>query len=263
MERSCIFCGRSLADGDEVCPNCGTPVSRGAESAPDSVGRRDPLADGPRSLDELKAYCRAHRLSPEALRFSIGRDSAESRVTGIFREPSGDFVVFRNKGDGSRLELYRGTDEASAVRVFFPRLQDALARQRSGSGRAAASRSSASVRRQSGCLTRPLLLVILLIILFSLVFTFFDRSPSKGYYRYNEVYYYCDDGDWYYYSTSMLSWIPLAAPEPELADNAREYFESSVYRSSFPVPDFEDHSLPSFPPEGGAEPGGPGSGFGG
>ncbi len=261
MERSCIFCGLSLSEGDEVCPNCGTPVSRGAEEAP--VSRAEPHTGEPRSLEELRSYCRAHRLSAETLRFSIGKDSAEPRVTGLFREPSGDFVVFRNKGDGSRLELYRGRDEASAVRVFFPRLQDALARQRSGSGRAASSRSSASVRRQSGCLTRPLLLVILLIILFSLVFTFFDRSPSKGYYRYNEVYYYCDDGDWYYYSASMLSWIPLAAPEQELADNAREYFESSVYRSSFPVPDFQDHSLPSFPPEAGAEPGGPGPGYGG
>ncbi|MBR5342436.1 MAG: zinc ribbon domain-containing protein [Oscillospiraceae bacterium] len=245
MERTCSFCGLNIPDGAEVCPNCGAPVAESEAGLP----RRE----GPRSLDELKEYCREHRLSPEKILFSIGEDSDEPRVNGIFREPGGDYVVFRNKSDGTRLERYRGPDEEEAVQVLYPRLRDELARRRSADY--AASRSAGPVRRRAGCLSRSMLIVIILIIILSLVFTFLDKRPSKGYYRFNEVYYYYESGEWYYYSASMLDWLPAGSLDPELKDDFRDFFQSSVYLDSFPVPDYNDQSRGALgDPEGTAEP---------
>lgn len=243
MAQICGFCGQSIPDGLEVCPNCGAPVSESEAGLP----RRE----GPRSLDELKEYCREQRLSPEKLLFSIGRDSDEPRVNGIFQEPGGDYVVFRNKSDGTRLERYRGTDEEEAVQTLYPRLRDELERQRSAAF--AASRGAGPVRRRSGCLSRPLLIIIVLVVVCSLVFTFFDKRPSNGYYRFNEVYYYCEGGDWYYYSSSMLDWLPAGSLDPELKDNFKDFFQSSVYLESFPVPDYNDHSRSSLDDPGNTE----------
>ena len=78
-------------------------------------------------MEELKAYCIARKLPLDRLRFFIGEDYREPRAFGIYREGT-DFVVYKNKADGSRFVRYRGPDEEKAVGELFEKLLDSCRR---------------------------------------------------------------------------------------------------------------------------------------
>ena len=117
---TCRYCGASLTAADIRCPHCGAPnpgyVSRGPGA---------PLR--PRTMEELTAYCAARKLPLDRLRFFIGEDYREPRAFGIYREGT-DFVVYKNKADGSRFVRYRGPDEEKAVGELFEKLLDSCRR---------------------------------------------------------------------------------------------------------------------------------------
>ena len=107
MKIKCEFCGSYISDTDEKCPNCGAPNANMVRSA-DGVPKT--------SEDLAKAFCAAHNMPLEKMRFFIGVDFREPRAFGIYRDENGDFIVYKNKADGSRAVRYRGKDEAYAVK---------------------------------------------------------------------------------------------------------------------------------------------------
>ena len=75
----------------------------------------------PQTIEELKRICAYNNMPLERMRFFIGIDYKEPRAFGIFREGK-DFIVYKNKDDGSRAVRYQGPSEKNAVNELFEKL---------------------------------------------------------------------------------------------------------------------------------------------
>ncbi len=133
MKIKCEYCGAMIEDSEDKCPNCGAP----------NVNVRRTTEHTPKTIEELKAWYEARKLPPyETTRFFIGIDYKEPRAFGIYRDGS-EFVVYKNKGDGTRAVRYRGTDEAYAVNELYLKLKSEILNQKAKNGRS----SDAPVQR--------------------------------------------------------------------------------------------------------------------
>ena len=87
--------------------------------------------DTPKTIAGLKTYMDRTGLSSVDTRFFIGIDYKEPRAFGIYKDEStGNFVVYKNKSDGSRTIRYNGPDEAFAVSELYDRLHVEIDNQR-------------------------------------------------------------------------------------------------------------------------------------
>ena len=138
----CPKCGVDLQPDLERCPKCGAvnpafgmtwdafTARRGQEieetdttgSAPLTPETRPSITE-PKTIEELKLYCAGKHMPLERMRFFLDQDYREPRAFGIYRDGD-EFVVYKNKADGSRAVRYRGRDEAYAVRELFDKLLD-------------------------------------------------------------------------------------------------------------------------------------------
>lgn len=53
-------------------------------------------------------------------------DFRQPKAFGIYKDSDGNFVVYKNKGDGTRAERYRGKDEAYAVNEIYQKLRSEI-----------------------------------------------------------------------------------------------------------------------------------------
>ena len=90
MNIKCEYCGGFYPETEAKCPNCGASNARAAQ------------AGVPKTIEELKAFSRSKNMPLERMRFFIGEDFREPRAFGIYRNADGQFVVYKNKADGSR-----------------------------------------------------------------------------------------------------------------------------------------------------------------
>ena len=117
----CDYCGGYIQDTDERCPNCGAV----------NENYKRVVSDTPQTIEELKDWYRARNLPPEeTTRFFIGKNIKEARAFGIYEE-NGQYIVYKNKGDGSRAIRYQGTDEAYAVNELYLKLKEEILHQKS------------------------------------------------------------------------------------------------------------------------------------
>ena len=114
----CEYCGSSVGTEEQYCPFCGAP---NPHYQPGSASQPRDREGKPRTMAELQAFCAAKGMPLEKMRFFIGVDMREPRAFGIYRDGS-DFVVYKNKSDGSRAIRYRGPDEAFAVSELYDKL---------------------------------------------------------------------------------------------------------------------------------------------
>ncbi|MBR4670790.1 MAG: hypothetical protein IKO84_09335 [Butyrivibrio sp.] len=90
-------------------------------------------ADGgiPKTIEELKDYCERNGFTESKTRFFVGFNYQGPKAFGIYKdEATGDFVVYKNKADGSRNVRYQGKDEEFAVVELYDRLQTEIANQK-------------------------------------------------------------------------------------------------------------------------------------
>lgn len=263
MKIRCKYCESWINDTDEVCKNCGG-VNEELKRVANGV---------PTTIDELKLFCRAHNLPLAKMRFYIGENYKLPKAFGIYKdEASGEFVVYKNKADGSRAIRYQGKDEAYAVNEIYLKLKDEIQNQkrhqeaaRRENARQSSSRQytgyaptghrgntrhrntgkSRSNRLFSGLLRVVLLSVfapiLLEIIIFASVWFLDEFRPDTGYYHYQDDYYYYYDNDWYIYDDSSSNWFETTVDDA-LKDNYDSYFSSYSYDSSYDAYDFEDSS---------------------
>ena len=92
MEKRCYHCGEPLSEEDKVCPRCGADAHESRK---------------PTTIYELRTYCAQKRVPLAQIRFFIGEDYREPRAFGIYQDDDGQFVVYKNKADGSRAIRYR------------------------------------------------------------------------------------------------------------------------------------------------------------
>jgi len=159
MQVKCEYCGSMIDDTLEKCPNCG---------APNEHMKR--MVNGtPKTIAELADWYKARKLPPyETTRFFIGIDYKEPRAFGIYEE-NGEFIVYKNKDDGSRAIRYQGKDEAYAVNEIYLKLKSEILNQKarnqsmSNSSRSFSSRGGKRPERGSGWGFGAIILGIILI----------------------------------------------------------------------------------------------------
>ncbi|MCR5118502.1 MAG: hypothetical protein K6B44_02635 [Lachnospiraceae bacterium] len=264
MKVRCDFCGSMYEDTLNSCPNCGAVNTQVRRSTPDQ----------PTTIEDLKAWYESKGLPPyETTRFFIGIDYNGPRAFGIYKDPNnGNYVVYKNKDNGTRAVRYQGTDEAYAVNELFMRLKQEIVEQKArnvsrqtatayGNTTAAAGSNSyyTRPRRQGMNIVWKIVIAFFAIQIFigvmSSVMVFFmslNRTAEEGYYRYNNEIYYCNgysdntNDDWVHYNRSSGDWELIAtAPGEELKKNktAKDYIVSTSYIVGSEYPDFQDSRL--------------------
>ena len=233
MKVKCEYCRQMIDEGLNKCPYCGATIS--------AVNR---VADKqPKTIEELKEWYVAHHLPPEEkTRFFIGKDIKEPKAFGIYKSTDGDFVVYKNKADGTRAIRYQGVDEGYAVNELYQRLRAEIADQKKHSASKSAARNNGKQRARS-VLKSVLLFFAFYFGVFAIgiVASLLDHRPSKGYYNYNGNTYYYQDSRWYEYDPYTDDWF-RSDDEDTLKEIITDDTDSQYETYSSPGKDFEDTS---------------------
>lgn len=92
-----------------------------------------------KTIEELKQWYKERGLPPyETTRFFIGMNIQEPKAFGIYKE-GGEYIVYKNKDDGTRSVRYHGTDEEFAVNELLDRLKLEIKNQKGRGEQADAS----------------------------------------------------------------------------------------------------------------------------
>ena len=208
MKVKCDYCQQLVDETEKSCPNCGAPMPTANRTANEQ----------PKTIEQLQEWYKARNLPPENVtRFFIGKDVKEARAFGIYKNSAGDFVVYKNKSDGSRAIRYQGADEEYAVNEIYQKLKVEITNQKANNVNRSTPKSSNNKKSGSGSLLSGLFYLIiwllmkpigigLLAIIAGIFIAIFDHSPSEGYYRYQGNDYYYQDDNWYMYDDYDDSW---------------------------------------------------------
>lgn len=208
MKIRCEWCGSYMDDTDAKCPNC--------DGANHNVKRS---ADGlPRTIQELKNWCHDNNMPLEKMRFFIGEDYRGAKAFGIYQDvSSGNFVVYKNKSDGTRAVRYEGDDEAYAVNEIYQKIKLETAKQvERGNISRNTERSEHSHSNAPACNTvrygrkglqfsfgvirliaKFVFVFIVMVFVTTSIRSLVGSYRDSGYYMQDGVYYYNDYSTWY------------------------------------------------------------------
>ncbi|MBP5600792.1 MAG: hypothetical protein J6X48_11065, partial [Lachnospiraceae bacterium] len=120
-----------------------------------------------KTIAELADWYKARKLPPyETTRYFIGINYKEHRAFGIYEE-NGEFIVYKNKDDGSRAIRYQGKDEAYAVNELYLKLKSEILNQKARNASGHKSTGYSTSHRRShfdGGIIKGIIAVILGII---------------------------------------------------------------------------------------------------
>ena len=199
---------------------------------------------GPKTIEELKQWYIDRNLPSESVtRFFIGKDYNGSKAFGIYKdEIKGNYVVYKNKADGTRNIRYDGPNEAYAVNELYQKLKHEIHNQKNNNPQNF-TENRTNYKRKSIRLVSLIGILVLILIIAYMAILMFSASPERGYYNYNNEYYYYQNGSWYKYNRYNKkdrdkSWIRTTAPEI-LQHDYSDYYSSYDYMSSYEIDNFE------------------------
>lgn len=192
MQIKCEYCGTLNNETDRNCCSCGAPLP---------VNHRTSDTQ-PHTIVELKLWYEKMNLPPEEVtRCFIGKDIEVTRAFGIYKNNTGDFIVYKNKADGSRVVRYKGDDEAYAVNEVYQILEETLLNKKSRNNKGLFARPPLR-----GIFNNILFWGFLLLLAICMLGNFYDNHPHMGYYRYNNNDYYHTGHSWFIYDDYTDSW---------------------------------------------------------
>lgn len=228
----CPRCGAMVLPTENFCAKCGAPLN-----AVEAV--RDAWQPGavPVTIEQLRAFCAYNGMPLEKMRFFVGENYQNPRAFGIYRE--GDqFVVYKNKDDGSRAVRYHGPDEAHAVGALYAKLLDECHRRNiwpdiRPEDRAAKARQA----RRTRVLT--IVITVAIFVLVTMIFMKLDarKHAHDGYYRFNDDGLYYLYGDDWYYDYGYAGW--MLVDDFYYGDDYDSYYMGDAYDSGWGYSDFE------------------------
>lgn len=115
MKIRCNYCGAFMEATDKVCANCA-----GSNDDKVSVG-----GNKVNTLEGLKAYCTRRKVPLKGMHIHLDEDYREPKAYGIYKDGD-NFIVYKNKSDGTRSIRYEGKDEAYAVNEIYLKIRDLM-----------------------------------------------------------------------------------------------------------------------------------------
>lgn len=234
----CEYCDHYLSDTEERCPNCGAPNPKLKRNA----------VHIPQTLEELQEFAKEHNLPLEKMHFYLGEDYKEPKAFGIYKdEESGNFVVYKNKADGTRAIRYEGKDEAYAVNEIYQKMKAEIIEERQYSADHPVNKGGSGKqpkKQNPGKVLAKIFGIVfavqfLFVIITSLIALIAGRnSKDTGYYRYNDTLYYQRNGSWYYYDDNYDDWYSTTIDD-ELSEHYEDYYESYSYDDSYGASDYK------------------------
>ena len=88
-----------------------------------------PNLEEPKTIEELRAWFKERGYEPAKTRFFVGVDIRSPKAFGIYLDEFGEYVVYKNKADGTRAIRYQGYDEEFAVHELYQRFQEEIINQ--------------------------------------------------------------------------------------------------------------------------------------
>ena len=242
----CKFCGATVRSDERTCPQCGGTNDSFVADTPRTVFL-------PKTIAELQEYCAERGMPLLRMRFFIGENFKEPRAFGIYQDGN-DFVVYKNKSDGSRAIRYRGPDEAHAVNELFMKLLEECHHRGiypDGKPSSSVTRSGYSKSRSNLSSAIPGLCIIGAILIAFLFIFSGSGGHRRGYYRFpnSRGIYYHIGSEWY--ESSGSSWYETSAPsgnydDAYLGDSFSSGWGVSDFRNSSAYEDYQDrHSSSS------------------
>ena len=191
------------------------------------------MADqAPKTIEELKAFCANKGMPLEKMRFFIGEDYREARAFGIYRDEDGNYVVYKNKADGSRSVRYQGPDEAYAVKEIYEKLKSEVALRRNA--------QTSTAKKKENKIIKWIIAVFAALMIAAGVSSCVDSlKRPKGYYQYQDQTYYYDSSSWYVFDDALNTWSRWSSTA-DWTDEPKDYYLSSKYDDSYDAGDFKD-----------------------
>jgi hypothetical protein len=226
----CEYCGSTLRSDQQFCPNCG--AANPGYVPEKSTGKKS--AGRPQTIRELQEFCAERGMPLQKMRFFIGTDERSPQAFGIYKDGN-EYVVYKNKSDGSRSERYRGPDEAFAVKELFDKLTEEHAK------RAVRPQQTRSYTGGGGGGGRPpkkkipiRLIIAAAVILIAL--SQITKNNKNGYYRFSDDLFYRYGSSWFvddgYGGWRETDSFPVSDYD--------EYYEGGSYDESWGSSDFSD-----------------------
>ena len=242
----CEYCGATISTEDQTCPNCGA-------SNPGYVIDTARIITDPQTIEELKEYCAERGMPLARMRFFIDEDFKEPKAFGIYRDNSGDIVVYKNKADGTRAVRYKGPDERHAVNELYGKLlQECHNRGIYPDGKSntpGMKRSSSRIgnstndsygdtAKKAGCLGclkyGGVLIPLIFAVIFIIVFIIGSIKHPNGYYKYDDTMYYLKGSTWFYYDDNADDWYGVSNNITDsIYENGRTYYQEDEWDSSW------------------------------
>ena len=215
----------------------------------------------PETIAELKQWYIDMNLPPESVtRFFIGTNYKRAKAFGIYKdEITGEYVVYKNKADGTRSIRYKGEDEAYAVNELYQKLKDEIYNQKNNNPKNYNTTSYRSdnitydenlnyesiqenkynrKKNKNKSMIYTVVNIIIMYILVILLSIFFIKIfPQRGYYYYDNNYYYFQNCSWYKYDPNV-SWKHIAVPKV-LKKNHADYYRSNSYDYTYGIDNFK------------------------
>lgn len=167
-----------------------------------------------KTLDELEQFFEKYNIPQETVRFFVKQNRTDAKCFGIYKNASGEFVVYKNKRDGTQAVRYQGTDEAEAVQIFFDKFKEELHLRDVNKQLNSSMNRDEYYAEQRKKAKRKMLAqigiaggIVALVLGASIWVRKAFNIPRSGYYMIDDEPYYYRGNHWWYYDDSDDDWL--------------------------------------------------------